>query len=115
MSLDGAIWDLMREHADDGGPDRRAGEPEPDRDRGPYGETTGNGGGRDAASSDARRDATVRVLDAAVGVVGSTRYLLAVIEDVLREQRDRVAAGAGTQSPAARPHPSGRERIDLTY
>jgi hypothetical protein len=98
VSADHAIWDLLREHADAGDEARD----------------------RDAAWGAARRDASVRLLDAAVGVVGSTRQLLAVVEDVLREQRDRVAAGANdpTSGDNTTCHPSdgkGRQRIELSY
>lgn len=98
MSADHAIWDLLREHADAGDEARD----------------------RDAAWGAARRDASVRLLDAAVGVVGSTRQLLAVVEDVLREQRDRVAAGAsepvpGRESACNPSDEKGRQRIELSY
>jgi hypothetical protein len=82
------------------------------------GDSVGDVGRGDAAGTDGRRDATLRVLDAAVGVVGSTRHLLAVLEDVLREQRERVAAGTTPPSPredGTSRTASGRQRIDLTY
>lgn len=109
MSRDGGIWDLMREHARE----RVDDPPVLDSD------ATNDASHRNPAWSDSRRDATVRVLDAAVGVVGSTRHLLAVLEDVLREQRDRVVMGATPPSPVDGEvdgdDRSGRERIDLTF
>jgi hypothetical protein len=98
VSADDAIWDLLREHADAGNEARD----------------------RDAAWGAARRDASVRLLDAAVGVVGSTRQFLAVVEDVLREQRDRVAAGApdrgdGVGVTGDPSDEKGRQRIELSY
>jgi hypothetical protein len=98
VSADDAIWNLLREHADAGNEARD----------------------RDAAWGAARRDASVRVLDAAVGVVGSTRQFLAVVEDVLRERRDRVAAGAtdpasGDDTTGRPSDGKGRQRIELSY
>jgi hypothetical protein len=98
MSVDDAIWGLIREHAD----------------------VSTEGRDRDATWNAARRDASVRLLDAAVGVVGSTRQFLAVVEDVLREQRDRVTAGAhdladGSESTRPSSDEQGRQRIELSY
>ena len=100
MPGDGAFWDLVREHAEaDGGADGSSSRAE---------------GG---AWSGARRDASVRLLDAAVGVVGSTRELLAVMEDVLREHRDRIAAGEPCAAGASSAHEetAGRQHIELSY
>jgi hypothetical protein len=56
----------------------------------------------------------------AVGVVGSTRQFLAVVEDVLREQRDRVTAGAhdpadGSDLTGDPSDEKGRQHIELSY
>jgi hypothetical protein len=97
VSVDDAVWHLLREHAEAGDEARD----------------------HDAAWAATRRDASVRLLDAAVGVVGSTRQLLAVLEDVLREQRDRVAGGPDPPvrvEPASRqPDTTERQRIELSY
>lgn len=68
---------------------------------------------------DARREATTRMLDAAIGALAATGHLVAVAEEVLRDQRDRLApdpptGGGPTPAPPA-PWATGRHRIDLSY
>lgn len=99
MSLDGAIWDLVRDH-------ERSGDAVEPRDDEPA-----------RRAADARRDAVVRVLDAAVGALESTRNLIVVAEEFLREHRDQVAAGLPTDPESCEtgaPRAS-RQRIDLTF
>ena len=99
MSLDGAIWDLVHDHQAAGDEERRA------------------GGELPPGTSDLRRDALVRLLDAAVGVLESTRHLIGVTEEVFKEQRDRLAAGppSGMDRRSTPARDRSRQRIDLTF
>lgn len=89
-----AIWSLLRDRAED--------------DRG-------------AASGDVppprtNREAVVALLDAALGVLSATRHLVEVAEDVVREQRDRVASDTDHRPPRDEQADSGqRRKIDLSY
>ncbi len=65
-----------------------------------------------AARPAIRRESLIRVLDAAVGVLAATRRFFEVTEEVVKEQRDRLAAADREGVPQAE---SGRTRIDLTY
>jgi hypothetical protein len=94
MSAEDVIEDLLREH-------REASE---DRDR------------QERVWVSAKRESLSRLLDAAIEVLGATERLLSVAEDLLREQRERLAA------PPPEPPDDGHEeraerprRIDLTY
>lgn len=99
MSLDGAIWDLVRDH-------ERAGDaPQPCEDQ------------QALLAAEARRDALIRVLDAAVGVLESTRILIVVAAESLSEHRDRVAAALPKQLEDRETDPprATRQHIDLTF
>jgi hypothetical protein len=65
-----------------------------------------------------RRESMVRVLDAAVGVLSATRHLVEVVEEVVKEQRDRLAI-APIVDPSDRDGMDAdggpKKRIDLTY
>jgi len=92
---DGAIWRLLRDRVpDDAAPPRG-----------------------DQESPSSRRESLVPVLDAVLGVLAATRHLVEVTEDVVREQRDRMASAAdpdpepgGSKTMAAK-----RKKIDLSY
>jgi hypothetical protein len=89
-----AIWALLRDRAED--------------DRGA---PTG-----DVAPSRTNRESLVVVLDAALGVLSATRHLVEVTEDVVREQRDRLASESDQPGPRGKHSPSARRRkIDLSY
>jgi hypothetical protein len=64
-----------------------------------------------------RRESLVPVLDAALGVLAATRHLVEVTEDVIREQRDRIASapGPGADAEASRSRAGDRKKIDLSY
>jgi hypothetical protein len=83
---EGAIWDLLKDRSDYEG----VAEPR---------------GGRGARGG---RDAWVPILDAALGVLAATRHLVEVTEEVVREQRDRMADRPST--PERPP-----TKIDLSY
>jgi hypothetical protein len=76
-----------------------------------------------AASSDQsavrfRREAVVRLLDAAVGVLSATRHLVEVAEEVAKEQRDRLAIAPivdRSQDDGRDTTERPKKRIDLTY
>jgi len=95
-SSDGTIWELLASRAESDG------------------ETTP----RDVVWLGVKRESAVRLLDAAAGVLTATRHLVAVAEEIVREQRDRLVARtadriADDEAPAPDSH--RRERIDLTY
>lgn len=99
MSRDGAIWDLVRDH------ERPDDPPQPRDDE------------QALRATESRRDALVRVLDAAVGVLESSRILIVAAEEALREHRDNVAAALPTEledRETGAPRAS-RHRIDLTF
>jgi hypothetical protein len=92
---DGAIWRLLRDRVpDDVAPPR--GDQESPRFRG---------------------ESLVPVLDAVLGVLAATRHLVEVTEDVVREQRDRMASAAdpGPAPDASKTSAAQRKRIDLSY
>jgi hypothetical protein len=92
---EGAIWRLLRD---------RAADDSALPDDGP-------------ASPGFRRESLVPVLDAVLGVLAATRHLVEVTEDVVREQRDRMASanGAGGTTETSRTTPAERRKIDLSY
>ncbi|HZO67302.1 MAG TPA: hypothetical protein VFB74_20060 [Kribbellaceae bacterium] len=69
----------------------------------------------------ARRETATRMLDATAGVLAATGRLIAVAEELVRDQRDRLACEpptAGDTDPRRRPDDRaapGRRRIDLSY
>lgn len=98
MSADDPVWALLADHL--GGGDARAAGTQP----GP--------------ATAARREAAVRLLDAAAGVLVATGHLVAVAEEVVRAQRDRLAtdaAGGASATDGAEPGHGARQRIDITY
>jgi hypothetical protein len=97
---EGAIWRLLRDRAAD---DRAAGD-NALPDDGP-------------ASPGSRRESWVPVLDAVLGVLAATRHLVEVTEDVVREQRDRMASatGASGMTETSRTTSAERKKIDLSY
>jgi hypothetical protein len=89
-----AIWSLLR--------DRAAHDTMP---------TTG-----DPADSSGNRDSLVALFDAALGVLSATRHLVEVTEDVVREQRDRLASESERGAPREdEPSSAQRRKIDLSY
>jgi hypothetical protein len=89
-----AIWALLRDRAED--------------DRGA---PTG-----DVSPPRTNREALVAMLDAALGVLSATRHLVEVTEDVVREQRDRLASESDQPAPGDEQSRSARRRkIDLSY
>jgi hypothetical protein len=89
-----AIWSLLRDRAAD---DRSA--------------PTG-----DIAPPRTNRESLVVVLDAALGLLSATRHLVEVTEDVVREQRDRLASESDHRSPRDEQSQSAqRRKIDLSY
>jgi hypothetical protein len=65
-----------------------------------------------------RRESVVRILDAAVGVLAATRRFVEVAEDVVKEQRDRLAIAPvveGDERPYAGTDGQPATKIDLTY
>jgi hypothetical protein len=89
-----AIWSLLRDRAED--------------DRGV---PTGDG-----APPRTNRESLVLVLDAALGLLSATRHLVEVTEDVVREQRDRLASESDPGAPRNEQSQSARRRkIDLSY
>jgi hypothetical protein len=109
VTLDRAIWDLVHAHETADDRERPA---EHDRDH-----NQDQDRDRPPGPGDTRRDAMVRLLDAAVGVLESTRHLIGVTEEVLKEQRDRVAAGLPSELDrrVAPSRDRPRRRIDLTF
>lgn len=78
----------------------------------------GDPGGPDGVWDEARREAATRLLDAAIGALAATGQLVSVAEDVLRDQRDRLAADRPPdhrRPPATKAPPAARHRIDLSY
>ena len=71
----------------------------------------------DAAAAEFRRVSGVRLLDAAIGVLAATRELVAVGEDILRQQRERLAAPPdGADATSRRPRAESQpETVPLTY
>jgi hypothetical protein len=69
----------------------------------------------------ARRETATRMLDATAGVLAATGRLIAVAEELVRDQRDRLASEPPTAGDAGlhlRPDDraaTGRRRIDLSY
>lgn len=65
---------------------------------------------------ESRREAAVRLLDAALAALAATGHLVTVAELVLRQQRDHLATPAHPDSGDPAPRPAaGHQRIDLTY
>jgi hypothetical protein len=95
-SREEAIWSLLR--------DRPVDDP-----RAPVG---------DSAPSRTNRDSLVALLDAALGMLSATRHLVEVAEDVVRDQRDRIASESESEqrAPGDEQSPSAqRRKIDLSY
>jgi hypothetical protein len=77
---------------------------------------TTNGDRDDLARVRFRRESTARILDAAIGVLAATRHLVAVTEEVLSEQRDRMRDEAAAPPRRASDHDRPwRKKIDLDY
>ena len=60
-------------------------------------------------------DEKVRLLDAAMGVLGATSALVRVGEDILRERRDELASGEQRPPGAREPDDESGSKIDLSY
>jgi hypothetical protein len=60
-------------------------------------------------------DEAVRLLDAAMAVLGATGALVRVGEDILRERRDAIGGSSGHWSTGEPPDDDGDGRIDLSY
>lgn len=88
-----AIWSLLRERAEDD-PRQEA---------------------RGSASPRTNRDSLVALLDAALGVLSATRHLVEVTEDVVRDQRDRLASEPARRDQRDEHAPPERRKIDLSY
>jgi hypothetical protein len=89
-----AIWSLLRDRAVD---NRSA--------------STG-----DVAPPRTNRESLVLVLDAALGLLSATRHLVEVTEDVVREQRDRLASDSEHRAPRDEKSQSAqRRKIHLSY
>ena len=62
------------------------------------------------------RESMVALLDAALGVLTATRHLVEVAEDVVRQQRDRMASDAVAPAHDSRDEAGAqRRKIHLTY
>jgi hypothetical protein len=93
-SREEAIWSLLRDRPVDN-PTAPAGDSAPPR---------------------TNRDSLVALLDAALGVLSATRHLVEVAEDVVRDQRDRIASEAEQRAPRdEETSPARRKKIDLSY
>jgi hypothetical protein len=91
------VWEFLREKAD---------------------ESFGSSTGGDQSAVRFRRESLVRILDAAAGVLSATRHLVEVAEDVVKQQRDRLALAPivdDSDGPGMDSREQPRKRIDLTY
>jgi hypothetical protein len=91
------IWDFLRGRTDETAADPPSGGQSADR---------------------FRRESVVRMLDATAGVLAAVRHFVEVAEDVVKEQRDRLAADPvadGPDGPDPAPTDRPRAKIPLTY
>jgi hypothetical protein len=88
-----AIWSLLR--------DRAANDP--------------MAGASESAPLRSNRDSLVALFDAALGMLSATRHLVEVTEDVVREQRDRIASESENRAAQDGQSSAQRTKIDLTY